>query len=71
MIGKIIKKMRTAAGYNQTALAEAAGISQSTLSGYETGASMPNYDMVEKIAGICEFNMTFTDKNSEEILKLK
>ncbi|MCL2487930.1 MAG: helix-turn-helix domain-containing protein [Oscillospiraceae bacterium] len=68
MLGKRIKQMRTAAGFSQTALAQKLNISQSTLSGYETGYSMPNYDTVEKIAEICEFDIMFIDKNSEEII---
>jgi len=27
---------------------------------------MPNYDMVEKIAELCEFDVVFIDKNSAE-----
>jgi len=58
--------MRTAAGFNQSELAEKLGISQTTLSGYETGYSMPNYDMVERLAALCEFELVFLDKNSLE-----
>jgi len=66
MLGKWIKQMRTAAGFSQEELSEKLGIAQSTLSGYETDSSMPNYDMVEKIATLCEFNIIFLDKNSSE-----
>ena len=68
MIGKQIKKMRIAAGFNQKELAENLDIAQNTLSGYETGYSMPNYSMVEKIAKLCEFEIIFMDKNSTEII---
>ncbi|MCL2884168.1 MAG: helix-turn-helix domain-containing protein [Oscillospiraceae bacterium] len=66
MLGKRIKQMRIAAGFTQEALAKRLGISQSTLSGYETDFSMPNYDMVEKIAKLCDFDILFYDKNSSE-----
>ncbi|MCL1819436.1 MAG: helix-turn-helix domain-containing protein [Oscillospiraceae bacterium] len=66
MLGKRIKKMRTAAGFSQDTLAKNLGIAQNTLSGYETDSSMPNYDMVEKIAAFCEFEVIFIDKNSAE-----
>ena len=66
MLGKRIRQMRTAAGFNQSELAEKLGISQTTLSGYETGYSMPNYDMVERLAALCEFELVFLDKNSLE-----
>lgn len=68
MLGKTLKQMRVAAGLSQMELALTLGIAQSTLSGYETDSSMPNYDMVEKIAALCEFNIAFIDKNSEEMI---
>ena len=69
MIGEHIRKMRTAAGFNQMELARHLGIAQNTLSGYETGFSMPNYDMVEKIAALCDFEIVFVDQNSTEALQ--
>ena len=68
MIGEKIKKMRNAAGFSQVELAQMLGIAQGTLSGYETESSMPNYDMVEKIAAFCEFDIVFIDKNSTETI---
>ena len=68
MLGKRIKQMRTAAGFTQVVLAQKLDIAQNTLSGYETGYSMPNYDMVEKIATLCEFEIVFVDKKSAETI---
>ena len=68
MIGERIKKMRIAAGFSQMTLAQNLGIAQNTLSGYETDSSMPNFDMVEKIAALCEFDIAFIDKNSTEVI---
>jgi len=68
MLGKRIKKMRIAAGFSQVDLARKLGIAQNTLSGYETDSSMPNFDMVERIARICEFDIAFVDKNNMETL---
>jgi len=68
MIGKRIKQMRTAAGYSQVELARSLNIAQNTLSGYETGFSMPNFDMVEQIAALCEFELIFLDKNNMETI---
>jgi transcriptional regulator with XRE-family HTH domain len=68
MIGKRIRQMRIAAGFSQAELSKNLGIAQSTLSGYETDFSMPNYDVVERIATICEFELLFLDKNSEETI---
>lgn len=66
MISKIIKNMRMSSGYNQAQLAEKIGIAQTTLSGYETNYSNPNFDIVEKIAKSCDFDIVFVDKNSGE-----
>lgn len=68
MIGERIKQMRTMAGFSQVGLSKNLGIAQNTLSCYETGYSMPNYDMVEKIATLCEFEIIFLDKNNEEMI---
>ncbi|MCL2508565.1 MAG: helix-turn-helix domain-containing protein [Oscillospiraceae bacterium] len=68
MLGKRIKQMRVGAGFNQITLAKKLGIAQNTLSGYETDSSMPNFDMVERIATLCEFDIVFIDKNSMETI---
>ncbi len=68
-IGDLIKYMRTTAGLNQVELSSLLGIAQNTLSGYETEYSMPNFDMVEKIAQICEYDIVFVDRNSSESIK--
>ena len=60
--------MRIAAGFSQVELAQKLGIAQGTLSGYETDSSMPNYDMIERIAAFCEFKIIFVDKNSTETI---
>jgi len=70
MIGEIIKHMRVSAGLSQTQLADKLGIAQTTLSGYETNSSKPNYEIVEQIATICEFELILRDKNSNEKIYL-
>ena len=64
MVGQ--RYMRVSSGISQAQLAKKLGIGQTTLSGYETGSSNPNYDMVEKIAGVCDFEIVFIDKISGE-----
>lgn len=71
MIGRIIMEMRKSAGFNQKELSNILGIAQTTLSGYETNNSMPNFDTVFKIAKICDFDIAFIDKNSGEIKKVE
>ena len=66
MINEIIKKIRLDSGYSQAQLAKELGIASSTLSGYEIANSEPNFDMVVKIADICDFDIIFVDRNSGE-----
>lgn len=62
--------MRQVSGYSQETLAEKTNIAQSTISGYETSFSIPNYRELEKIAKACEFEILFKDKNSGEIITM-
>lgn len=68
MIGNYIKYMRESSGLSQVVLGKKLNIAQTTLSGYETGYSKPNYDVVQQIAEICDFEIMLKDKNSGEIL---
>lgn len=66
MIGKMLKMLRSNKGYNQTELAEKLNIAQTTLSGYETNYSNPNFETIEEIAKICDFEIIFRNKNTNE-----
>lgn len=59
MIGKIIKKMRKDKGLSQKELSKKIGISQTTLSGYETGYSNPIFETIKDIANICDYDIKF------------
>lgn len=59
--------MRESSKMSQIDLANELGIGQTTLSGYERGYSKPNYEIIERIAEICDFNIYFNDKNSNEL----
>lgn len=62
MIGKIIKKIRKEKGLTQNELAKIIGISQTTLSGYETGYSNPIYETIKDIANICDYDIKFVKR---------
>lgn len=66
MIGKMLKMLRSNKGYNQTELAEKLNIAQTTLSGYETNYSNPNFDTIEEIAKICDFEIIFRNKKTKQ-----
>lgn len=70
-IGNLIKYMRNSAGLSQVDLSFSLGIAQNTLSGYETDNSQPNFDMVQRIAQICEFDIVFVDRNSSESISVQ
>ena len=55
MIGKMLRFMRTEKGFRQTELAKELNIAQTTLSGYETQYSNPDFKMIEEIAELCGF----------------
>lgn len=66
MIGKMLKKLRSDKGYNQTQLADLLNIAQTTLSGYETNYSNPKFDTIESIANLCDYEIVFRKKGSKE-----
>lgn len=66
MIGKMLKILRSNKGYNQTELAEKLNIAQTTLSGYETNYSNPNFETIEEIAKICDFEIIFRNKKTKQ-----
>ena len=48
MIGKILKTMRKNKKLNQKQLGSIIGVAQTTLSGYETGYSNPDFALIKK-----------------------
>ncbi len=66
MIGKILKYMRVQKKLNQIELAQSLNIAQTTLSGYETKYSNPTFEMIEKIANSCDYEIVFRNKKTKE-----
>ena len=66
MIGKMLRYMRHSSGLNQTELAKNLNIAQTTLSGYETQYSNPDFQMIDRIAKICGFEIIFRKKKTHE-----
>ncbi|WP_082297482.1 helix-turn-helix domain-containing protein [Microbacterium sp. GCS4] len=52
-LGEHIAKARKDAGLDQTQLAKAVGIARNSLSNYETGRSVPPFDVAVRIATAC------------------
>lgn len=55
-IGKTIKKIRQSQSYNQSELAELAGITQTSLSQIESGKKRPNKSTLDKICEVLKIN---------------
>ena len=60
MIGKILKTMRHYAKLKQTDITKITGIPQNTLSQYENGIIQPTFEIIDKIAKACNFEISFT-----------
>ena len=71
MIGKVIKYIRKENNLNQEKLSKLANIGRSTLSDYEREKTDINFDTLEEIAKICNFEILFRNKNTKEIFKAK
>ena len=54
-----LKAARVNAGLTQKAAAAALGVNVSTLQNYETGATVPTWDMVQLIAKVYRFPKEF------------
>lgn len=59
LIGDLLEKLRLEKGYSQTALADIAGVAQSTYRDIEMGKSAPNIMTLIKICSV--FDMTLTE----------
>lgn len=68
MIGKALKYMRVKRNYSQDDLAKILNVNQTTLSGWERGYREPTFEIIERIARICNFKILFKDK--EETFEL-
>lgn len=65
MIGKIIKTMRREKGYTQEELAELTFLGRSTLSDYERMKTDINFETIEKIANVCDYEIVFINKKDK------
>ena len=70
MIGKILKFIRTNRKYKQIDIAQKLNIGQTTLSGQERDFREPTFDMVLKIAKLCNYEIVIKDKATNEYITL-
>lgn len=65
MISDILKYLRKSKKLKQSEVASIANIAVSTISGYETNYSQPTFEIIEKIADICGYDIIFRDRKTE------
>ena len=66
MISDILKYLRKSKKLKRSVVASIANIAVSTISGYETNYSQPTFEMIEKIADICGYDIIFRDRKTED-----
>jgi transcriptional regulator with XRE-family HTH domain len=69
MLGDRLKKLRKGKGVEAQFIAKKLNVSKSTYSGYENNKSMPNYDILKKLADIfdCTTDFLLGRTDSEEL----
>lgn len=65
MISDILKYLRKSKKLKQLEVASTANIAVSTINGYETNYSQPTFEMIEKIADICGYDIIFRNRKTE------
>lgn len=71
MVGKIIKYMRNYNNISQEKLSVMTNIGRTTISDYEREKTDINFENLEKIAKLCNFEILIKNKKTKEILKTK
>lgn len=65
MIGKILKTMRRQKNFTQEDLAKLVYIGRTTLSDYEREKTDVNFETIEKIAEVCDYEVLFVNKKDK------
>lgn len=71
MIGKAIKYMREQNNFSQEKIAKITNIGRSTISDYEREKTDINFDNLEKIANLCNYEILFYNRKTKDKFKVK
>lgn len=71
MIGKIIKYMRTQNNISQEKLSLMTNLGRTTISDYEREKTDINFENIERIAKLCDYEIIFRNKKTKEEFKSK
>ena len=64
----LLKLVREQKGYTQTGFAAALGIKQTFVSKFERGTAIPSGDMVEKIAQLTQYPVSFFEQEDSTVI---
>jgi len=67
MIGTILRNVRKLRKLTQVELGKKLILADNTISNYETGYSIPNFDTVNKMLNACNFEIQFIYKEINKI----
>lgn len=71
MIGKVLKYMRSKNEISQEKIALMTNIGRTTISDYEREKTDINFENLERIAKICDYEIIFRNKKTKEEFKAK
>ena len=71
MIGTILRNIRKLKGLTQKQIGKKLNLAENTISNYETEYSNPTFNVINKIATICDFEIQFVDKKNSKIYSVK
>lgn len=67
-IGLILRKMRLDNHLSQLEMAQLLNVDQTTVSGWERGYREPTFDVIERIASICNYQVLFHNDGLKETI---
>lgn len=67
MIGTILKNARLRAKLSQVELGNKLSLARNTISSYERGNSQPDFEIIEKILNICNYEIKILDKYTDNL----
>ncbi len=71
MIGKLLKTIRRKSGLSQSEIAKKMNLARSTITHYELELSQPTFEIIEKIANECGYDIVFIERKTKETLSSK
>lgn len=71
MIETILKNIRKTRKLTQEEMGKKLNLASNTISGYETGASRPDFETIKKFINVCDFDIQFVDRQSEKVYSIE